>query len=168
MEEVVPLGQSHITVHHSSTWRVRRLPIHPKEPGVDPLADNDVGELEVSLVDASSLEALLNGLDLMFQHIIDLTITHSVPIKNDALGHFAIEVVVLAQRPGNGWADVVVKLLSGVGVQVRHAQVLRERLVQTCHQSSSTSTLLSAVMVGVVAYHHSTLHGNVHRPRLPT
>ena len=49
------------------------LPVHsikssqslPEEPSIDPLADNDVGELEVSLVDAGSLEALLDGLDLM-------------------------------------------------------------------------------------------------------
>ena len=25
----IPLRQGHITVHHSSTWRVRGLPIHP-------------------------------------------------------------------------------------------------------------------------------------------
>ena len=24
-----PLRQGHVTVHHSATWRVRRLPIHP-------------------------------------------------------------------------------------------------------------------------------------------
>ena len=53
----------------------------PEEPSVDPLADNDVGELEVSLVDASGLEALLDGLDLVLQHIVDLTVTHSIPAQ---------------------------------------------------------------------------------------
>ena len=32
----------------------------PEEPSVDPLADNDVGELEVSLVDTGSLGAFLD------------------------------------------------------------------------------------------------------------
>ena len=46
------------------------------------------------------------------------------PVENDALRHLAVEVIVFAQRPGNGWADVVIKLLGGIGVQVGHAQVL--------------------------------------------
>ena len=53
----------------------------PEESGVDSLADNDVGELEVSLVDAGGLEALLNSLDLVLQHVVDLPITHSIPAQ---------------------------------------------------------------------------------------
>ena len=53
----------------------------PEESGVDSLADNDVGELEVSLVDAGGLEALLDSLDLVLQHVVDLPITHSIPAR---------------------------------------------------------------------------------------
>ena len=41
----------------------------PLELGVDPFADDDVGELDV--LHASPLEAILYGLDLMFQDVID-------------------------------------------------------------------------------------------------
>ena len=49
---------------------------------MDPLADNDVDELEVSLVNAGGLEAFLDCLDLVLQHIVDLTITNSVPAQH--------------------------------------------------------------------------------------
>ena len=49
---------------------------------MDPLADNDVDELEVSLVNAGGLEAFLDCLDLVLQHIVDLTITNFVPAQH--------------------------------------------------------------------------------------
>ena len=54
----------------------------PEEPSVDPLADNDVGELEVCLVNAGGLEAFLDCLDLVLQHIVDQTINNSVPAQH--------------------------------------------------------------------------------------
>ena len=53
-----------------------------EEPSVDPHADNDVGELEVSLVDADGLEAFLDCVDLVLQHKVDLTIMNSAPSKH--------------------------------------------------------------------------------------
>ena len=48
-----------------------------KEAVIDPLGDDDVGELDVA--HASVLESLLDGLDLSFDHVRDLPITYSIP-----------------------------------------------------------------------------------------
>ena len=55
----IPLGQGHHVVHHGAAGRIGGLASSLEEPGVDPLADDDVGELELVLVDPSHTEALL-------------------------------------------------------------------------------------------------------------
>ena len=55
----LPLWQSHHIVHHSPTGRVAGLRSRLEEPGVDPLGDDDVGELQISLVQSGFLEAFL-------------------------------------------------------------------------------------------------------------
>ena len=61
--------QNHFVMHHGSARRIARIAVHLEELVVDPHADNDVGELDV--LHASPLEAVLYGLDLMFQDVID-------------------------------------------------------------------------------------------------
>jgi hypothetical protein len=46
-EEVVPLRQGDHVIHHGATGRVGGHSTHPEEPGVDSLAHNDVGELDL-------------------------------------------------------------------------------------------------------------------------
>ena len=57
--EVSPLWQSHHVIHHGAAGRIGRLAAGLEEPGIDPLADDDVGELQVVLVDSNLREAIL-------------------------------------------------------------------------------------------------------------
>ena len=52
-----------------------------EEPRVDPLADNDVGELQLIISEASGPEAVLDGGDLVLHNVRDLSITHPIPVK---------------------------------------------------------------------------------------
>ena len=105
----------------------------------------------------------------MLDDIVDLAVTHAVPVEDDPLGQAAVELVVLAEGEGDGGAHVVVQLLGGVGVEVGHGEVLGESLVEARHHGADTPPLLGAVVdvVGVVADDHGVLHGNVDGPGLP-
>ena len=54
-----PLGQSHHVIHHGTAGRVGWLASGLEEPGVDSLADDDVGELQLIMVDPSLHKAFL-------------------------------------------------------------------------------------------------------------
>ena len=48
-EEVISLWEGNNVIDHSSTWRIVGVTVHLEEPGVDPLADDDVSELQLVL-----------------------------------------------------------------------------------------------------------------------
>ena len=50
-KEVVPLWQSHHVVHHGAAGRIGGLAAGLEEPGVDAVTVDDVGELQIVLVD---------------------------------------------------------------------------------------------------------------------
>ena len=91
-----PLRQGHVRINHSAARRVGGgAAVHLEEPRVDPLADDDVGKLQLGRVDASVSEALLDGLDLVLHHVVDLAVAHPVPVQDDPLGQGAVQLVVL-------------------------------------------------------------------------
>ena len=45
----------------------------------------------------------------------------------------AVQLVVLAEHEGDGWAHVVVQLLGRIGVEVGHTEVLGEGAVHAGH-----------------------------------
>merc|ERR1711936_384813 len=94
-EEVVSLWQGYHVIHDCPTGRVGRLPGHLEEPRVDPLADNDVGEQQLVVSEASSSEAVLDGGDLVLHHIRDLTITHTVPVHDDSGWEITVDLGIL-------------------------------------------------------------------------
>ena len=55
----IPLGQGHHVVHHGTAGRIGGLASSLEEPGVDPLADDDVGELQLVWADPGLGETLL-------------------------------------------------------------------------------------------------------------
>ena len=65
-----------------------------EEPGVDPLTDDDVGELQIVLVDSNLREAVLDCLDLVLHHVGDLTMPNSVPVEDDLGEQVTVEVSV--------------------------------------------------------------------------
>ena len=94
----LPLRQGHHVVNDSPAGRVGRLRPGLEEPGVDPLADDDVGELQLGLAQPRLLETFLqeqevnrgildeklpdlDRLDLVLYDVWDLAITNSVPDK---------------------------------------------------------------------------------------
>ena len=48
-EEVISLWEGDNVIDHGSTWRIAGVTVHLEEPGVDPLADDDVSELQLVL-----------------------------------------------------------------------------------------------------------------------
>ena len=48
-EEVISLWEGNNVIDHGSTWRIAGVTVHLEEPGVDPLADDDVSELQLVL-----------------------------------------------------------------------------------------------------------------------
>ena len=61
-----------------------------------------------------------------------------------------IDLVVPPEGAGHGRTEIVVQLLLGVGVQVRHTEVLGHGLVEAGHQGSNRLGLVHGVMVGVI------------------
>ena len=78
-EEVVSLGQGDHVINNSSTWRIAWLPVHLEEPGVDPLADHDVGKFQLVLRLVSLHKALLDGGNFVIHNVRDLTISNTIP-----------------------------------------------------------------------------------------
>ena len=58
-DPLLPLRQSHHIVHYGPAGRVAGLSSGLEEPGVDPLGDDDVGELQLSLVQPGFLKTFL-------------------------------------------------------------------------------------------------------------
>ena len=53
-EEVISLGQSHVVIHNGAAGRVgHALAVLAHDPGVDLLVDDDVGELDLVLLQSS-------------------------------------------------------------------------------------------------------------------
>ena len=71
-----PFRESDNVVNNGSAVRVVRLRAS-KEAVIDPLGDDDIGELNVS--HARVLEGLFDGLDLSLVHVRDLPVAHSIP-----------------------------------------------------------------------------------------
>ena len=79
-EEVVPLGQRHHVVHDGPRGRVEVVGASLlDELGVDPLVDNDEGKLDVLLLHPDLDQGVLDGLHLVLNHVVDLTVAHAVP-----------------------------------------------------------------------------------------
>ena len=57
--KILPLWESHHIVHNCAAGRVSWLAAGLEEPRIDPLADDHVGELQISVVDAGLTETLL-------------------------------------------------------------------------------------------------------------
>ena len=55
----IPFGQGHHVVHHGTAGRIGGLASSLEESGVDPLADDDVGELQLVWADPGLGETLL-------------------------------------------------------------------------------------------------------------
>ena len=49
------------------------------ELGVDPLVDNNEGELDILLLDPGLDQGVVDGLHLMVDNVGDLTVAHTVP-----------------------------------------------------------------------------------------
>ena len=63
------MSSSPTSFNQEDSRRIARLAVHLEGLGIDTLANDYVGELDV--LHASTLEAVLYGLDLMFQDVID-------------------------------------------------------------------------------------------------
>ena len=72
----LPFGKSNDVIHNGSAVRIVWL--RPSEEAViDPLGDDDVGELD--LAEAGVLEGVLNGLQLGLHNVRDLSVTDAIP-----------------------------------------------------------------------------------------
>ena len=72
----IPFRKSDNVIDNGSTVRIVGLRAS-EEPVIDPLGDDDVGELNVAKTRA--LEGLLDSHDLGFNNVRDLTVTDSIP-----------------------------------------------------------------------------------------
>ena len=172
---VLPLGQSHHVVDHGTAGRVGWLASGLEEPGVDPLTDDNVGELQLLLVDPSHTETILgkekyheeenhsrlahlDGLELVVHHVVDLTVTDSVPVEDDPGWKLSVDVLEPSEHLGDAGEEVIVQLLGGVGVHISTRHPLGEGLIHRGHHGPHTPPLLSRVMVGVVPDDHGVLN----------
>ena len=77
--EVISLWQGNFIINYSATGSIGVSWTFHHNPGVDLLVDNDVGELEILLDDASLGETLDDGSNLVLHHIRNLAISNSIP-----------------------------------------------------------------------------------------
>ena len=63
-----------------------------KLPAVDPLADNNVSELDILALEGPLDVFNLDGLDGL-----DLTVSNSIAINDDSTGNLVVDFLVLAQ-----------------------------------------------------------------------
>ena len=89
-----------------------------------------------------------------------------LPIHDYSGGKITVDFGILSECLGNGRTHVVVQLLGRVSVQVGHTKILGEGAVHACHDSAHRPSLLSTIMIGVVANHHRVLEGDFDSPRL--
>ena len=99
-----------------------------EEPRVDPLADDDVGKLQLVISEASGPEAVLDCGDLMLHHVRDLSVAHPIPVQydNEQLSHHEdnslpvhddsawqvpVDLGIFPEGLGNGWTHIVVQFL---------------------------------------------------------
>merc|ERR1719357_1259985 len=162
-EEVVPFRLGDNIVYNGAAVNIARLAVHGKELGVDPLADDHVGELHT--FQSLHLEALLDGGNLVVQYIRDLTITNTISVHDHPLRRLPIDLDVLPQSLGDGWHHVVSHLAHPV-VNVSRRDKPCEVLVEGGHQRACRIVLVQGVVVGVVAQYHGVLHGDVDSPGL--
>jgi len=86
-EEVVSFWQCYNIVNNSPARRIRWLPGHLEEPGIDSLTDDDVGEKQLIIRETGSSEAILDCSDLMLHHVRNLSIANSIPKKKSRISH---------------------------------------------------------------------------------
>ena len=91
-----------------------------------------------------------------------------LPVHDDSSWKVSIDLCILSQCLGYGRTHVVVQLLCRVGVKVGHAEILGEGTVHAGHNSTDRPSLLSTVMVRVVANDHGVFEGDFNSPRLST
>ena len=67
-------------INNGATGRIVNTPLHPAhDPRVDLLVDDDVGELDLVLLQTSLGHALEDGGDLVIDHVLDLSFTNTIP-----------------------------------------------------------------------------------------
>ena len=72
----LPFRKSNDVIHNGSAVRIVWL-WTGEEAVIDPLGDDDVGELD--LAEARVLERILNGLQLCLHNVRDLSVTDAIP-----------------------------------------------------------------------------------------
>ena len=79
-EEVASLRKCDMIINDGATGRIVNTPLHPAhDPGVDLLVDDDVGELDLVLLQTSLSHALEDGGDLVIDHVLNLSFTNTIP-----------------------------------------------------------------------------------------
>ena len=67
-------------INNGSTGRIVNTPLHPAHnPRVDLLVDDDVGELDLVLLQTSLGHALEDDGNLVIDHVLDLSFTNTIP-----------------------------------------------------------------------------------------
>ena len=163
-KEVEPLRQRHDVVHHGSGRRVdgRASVVDLEEPGVDPLGDDDEGELRVHVV---LLEQALDGGNLHLLDLRNLSVAHSVPIDDDSPRKAAVVRAVLVQGVGQTHLHLAQQLLV-VSMHGAGGGEPSKSRVQCGHDGPHGQAPLVGIVVRVVSHNHGVFHRHLHRPRL--
>ena len=130
-EEVVPLRQRYGVVDHSSGWGVSEVrPFTCVEPSVDPLVDDDEGQLRLDL---QVLEYSTYVGDLCFLDVSDLSLAHAIAIDNDPLrdSPCVVPLVTVIEISVKPWKEVYIRKVLTYASKAR----VKAWPIETCSSS---------------------------------